>query len=115
VSEPLEFEDGPAWLMKTDILRGMMFFSYDKSSLASLFPLSAERVREIQQMNRAGERPESLKMPSEPSGPQFVSAVGDDSITRFDRPRNKSRNKSRNKNHDRGRNGRGKSSGKQGN
>ncbi len=115
VGEPLELEDGPAWLMKTDILRGIMFFSYDRSSLASLYPLSAERVREIQQMNRAGERPDSLKMTPEPSGPQFVSAVGDESITRFDRPKNRNRNK----NHDRGRNGRGnrrgKPSGKQGN
>ncbi|MBQ5433468.1 MAG: hypothetical protein IIU30_08470, partial [Treponema sp.] len=36
VTEPLEFEDGQAFLMKTDILREVMYFSYDKSSLADL-------------------------------------------------------------------------------
>lgn len=101
VNEPLEFEDGPAWLMKTDILRGLMYFSYDKSSLADLYPLSADRVREIQQMNRSGKHPDSLKVVPEPAGPQFVSAVGDDSITRFDKPRNRGRN------HGHGRSGRG--------
>lgn len=94
VNEPLEFEDGPAWLMKTDILRGLMYFSYDKSSLADLYPLSADRVREIQQLNRSGKHPDSLKVVPEPAGPQFVSAVGDDSITRFDKPK-KSKNKGR--------------------
>ena len=113
VNEPLEFEDGPAWLMKTDILRGRMYFSYDKSSLANLYPLPADRVREIQQLNRSGKRPDSLKVVPEPAGPQFVSAVGDDSITRFDKPR------SRGRNHGHGRGGhggrRGKPSDKQGN
>lgn len=95
VNEPLEFEDGHAWLVKTDILRGIMYFSYDKSSLADLYPLSAERVKEIQKMNRSGEIPGSLKVAPEPTGPRFVSAVGDDSITRFDKPRGKGRNKGR--------------------
>lgn len=48
-------------------------------------------------MNRNGQKPESLRSEPEPVGPQFVSAVGDDSITRFDKPK-KSRNKNRGKN-----------------
>ena len=84
VSEPLEFEDGPAWLVKTDILRETMYFSYEKGSLADIYPLPAEEVREIIKMNRNGIRPESLKADVEPAMPEFVSAVGDDSITRFD-------------------------------
>jgi len=56
-------------------------------------------------MNRNGERPESLKFEPEPAGPQFISAVGDDSITRFDKPK-KSKNKNRGRNNRK--NGRGK-------
>ena len=33
---PIELEDGPAWLMKTDILAGTMYFSYEQGSLANL-------------------------------------------------------------------------------
>ena len=95
VSEPLEFQDGPAWLVKTDILRETMYFSYEKGSLSNLYALSADEVREIIMMNRNGRKPESLKFEPEPSGPQFVSAVGDDAITRFDKQPRKKKNRSR--------------------
>lgn len=87
VSEPLEFEDGLAWLRKTDILREIMYFSYDKTSDADLYPLDASDVREIIKMNRNGIKPESLRSDPEPSAPEFVTSVGDDSISRFDAPR----------------------------
>ncbi len=89
VSEPLEFEDGLAYLRKTDILRETMYFSYDKSSDAALYPLAASEVREIIKMNRNGIKPESLRDEPEPYNPEFVTAVGDDSISRFDSPKRK--------------------------
>lgn len=89
VSEPLDFEDGLAYLVKTDILRGIMYFSYEKGSLANTYPLDAAEVREIIKMNRNGIRPESLKTEPEPEIPEFITAVGDDSITRFDTPKRK--------------------------
>lgn len=87
VTEPLEFEDGQAFLRKTDILRELMYFSYDKSSDASLIALPASQVREIIKMNRNGVKPESLREEPEHRSPEFVTAVGDDSISRFDSPR----------------------------
>ena len=99
VSEPLEFEDGLAYLRKTDILQEIMYFSYDKSSDADLYPLYASEVREIIKMNRNGIRPESLREEPEPYNPEFVTAVGDDSISRFDAPKRK---KSHGKNRSRG-------------
>jgi hypothetical protein len=84
VHEPLEFEDGLAYLMKTDILREIMYFSYDQSSLANLYPLYAEDVWDIIKMNRRGEKPASLKTDDVPAAPEFVTAVGDDAINRFD-------------------------------
>ncbi len=98
VQGPLEFEDGQAWLRKTDILREIMYFSYDRNSDADLYALDAAEVREIIEMNRAGQKPESLKTEPEPVMPEFVTAVGDDSISRFDTPKRKrSRNRARNK------------------
>ena len=91
VNAPLELEDGQAFLMKTDILREIMYFSYDPSSLANLHSLKASEVREILRMNRNGVKPASLRNDDSASGPEFVSAVGDDSITRFDETRRKRR------------------------
>lgn len=104
---PLEFMDGAAYLMKTDILRETMYFSYEQGSLANLYPLPASRVKEIIRMNRNGEKPESLKPDTVPAAPEFVSAVGDDSITRFDDTRKKKRNNQK-RNRNRQRNNRGK-------
>ncbi len=95
VSGPLEFEDGLAYLRKTDILAGVMYFSYDKTSDANLFPLDASEVREIIRMNRNGIKPESLRSEPEPASPEFVTSVGDDSISRFDAPRRKKNNSRR--------------------
>ena len=97
VSEPLDFEDGLAYLVKTDILRGIMYFSYEKGSLANIYPLDASEVREIIKMNRNGIRPESLKTEPEPEMPEFITAVGDDSITRFDTPKRKKNRNGRGK------------------
>ena len=93
VLNPLEFEDGLAYLMKTDILKEVMYFSYDPNSLANLYPLDASDVREIIKMNRNGIKPESLKSDPEPYVPEFVTAVGDDSISRFDEARKKKKKK----------------------
>ena len=93
VNGPLEFEDGLAYLMKTDILKEIMYFSYDPSSLSNLYALDASEVREIIKMNRNGVKPESLQTEPEPSVPEFVTAVGDDSITRFDEARKRRKKK----------------------
>ena len=101
VVEPLELQDGQAFLVKTDILAETLYFSYEKGSLAQIFPLSAQEVRDIQEMNRRGEKPSTLRQ-EEVSAPEFISAVGDDAINRFDpekkkKRRNRNRNRTRNK------------------
>ena len=70
-----------------------MYFSYDKSSLANLYPLYAEDVWDIIKMNRRGEKPESLKNDDVPAAPEFVTAVGDDAINRFDEARKRKKKK----------------------
>ena len=97
VHNPLEFKDGLAYLMKTDILREVMYFSYDPQSLANLYPLYADEVWDIIRMNRNGQKPESLKSDAAPAAPEFVSAVGDDSISRFDEARKRKKRKRNNR------------------
>ena len=91
VTEPLEFEDGLVYLRKTDILSQTMYFSYDKGSDANLYPLAADDVREIIKMNRNGIKPESLLPEPVDRTPEFVTAVGEGSISRFDSPKRKKR------------------------
>lgn len=98
VVEPLEFEDGLAYLVKTDILQETLYFSYDKNSLTNLYPLSACEVREIIKMNRNGVKLESLREESIASDPEFRTAIGDDSISRFDNVGRKKKKKKSNHN-----------------
>ena len=91
---PIELEDGPAWLMKTDILSGTMYFSYEQGSLSNLYPLPAREVREILAENRKGVKPASLQANGKAvKQTEFISAVGDDSITRFDEQKKRKNNR----------------------
>ena len=74
-----------------------MFFSYEKGSLADIYPLDAAEVAEIIKMNRNGMKPESLRSEPEPRVPEFITAVGDDSITRFDKPKRRKGGRGRRK------------------
>ena len=47
-------------------------------------------------MNRNGEKPASLKNDDVQAAPEFVSAVGDDSISRFDEARKRKKKKKKN-------------------
>lgn len=95
VTEPLQLEDGDAYLMKTDILRGIMWFSYDAHSMANMKTLSAKEVREIIHLNKKGIKAPSLLEATSVKSPEFLSAVGEDSISRFDVEKNKKRNNRR--------------------
>ncbi|MCK9624878.1 MAG: hypothetical protein M0R23_00210 [Bacteroidales bacterium] len=93
---PLEFKDGQAFLMKTDILKGLMWFSYDPNSMANILPLTGSKVRDIIAANRKGLKPDSLQEKEIISKePQFISAVGDDSISRFDEKTKKAQNQNK--------------------
>ncbi len=97
VRGPIELEDGPAWLMKTDILRGIMYFSYEQGSLSNLYPVSGVRVREILADNRKGVKGASLQdSGADARQADFISAVGDDSITRFDEQKKRRGNRRKN-------------------
>lgn len=101
VTEPLQLEDGEAFLMKTDILGRKMWFSYDKSNFSNLYSLSSREVKEIIHLNREGKKGRSLMAEQQVNAaePEFKSAVGEESITRFDKTGKRSNRPHRNHRH----------------
>ena len=100
VNNPLILQDGEAHLVKTDILKGLMTFSYDPQSLANTYPLPKEKVIEILKLNARGKKGPSLMNQEETHHQtEFISAVGDEKIDRFDdnKKNNKRNNPANNK------------------
>ncbi len=97
VKEPLQALDGDYFLIKSDILAGTMTFSSSKESLSNLVTLPVGRVREIQEMNFAGEKVEQLSETD--TAEEFLEEPTyrseEDSITRFDSKRRKRSGKKR--------------------
>lgn len=105
-------EKGLAFCQKTDIFKEMLWFSY-KEDPGNWHVLSKDQVNEILQKNKKKEKVASLEMYAMEIVVEekvvFENVVGQDSLTRFDKPkgggnRNKNRNKDRNKNKNRNRN-----------
>ena len=95
VTEPLHLEDGDAYLMKTDILKGIMWFSYSQGSMINLRPLKAGAVKEILSLNKRGIKAHSILEEPKEKVSEFMSAVGEDSISRFDNSRERSKKRKR--------------------
>lgn len=95
---------GDARLQKTDIFKKIMWFSYFKEE--NWIPLTLERVKEVQKLNREGVLPDDLglaiELETQPvKALDYENVVGQDSLTRLDernRKKNNNRNKSKNKN-----------------
>lgn len=93
INHPLELQDGQAHLVKTDILKGMMWFSYDPHSMANLIPLSREKVIDILKLNARGKKGSSLiDQEADQHQTEFISAVGDEKIDRFDENKKNKKN-----------------------
>lgn len=86
VNAPLELEDGDAYLVKTNVLKDTMWFSYEKGNMTNIIPLNSQEVRNILHANRKGVKAPSIKenAPVEKTN-EFVTSVGDDNIDRFDK------------------------------
>ena len=92
----LETADSTYFHFKTDIFKREITYSTDKAIAANLVTISADRAFEIIAMNKAGEKPESLK-PSADEKPRekaaFGDILGDDDLTRFDKKKKKKKKK----------------------
>jgi cell fate regulator YaaT (PSP1 superfamily) len=92
----LQTQDGDYFYFKADILAGLITYSTDKNIAANLETITAERARQIVEMNRRGEKPESLMegdMKQEPKKP--VDLATQENINRFDRAKKKKKKKPR--------------------
>ncbi|UKK47720.1 hypothetical protein L6475_10910 [Prevotella sp. E9-3] len=90
----LQTLDSDYYMFKKDILAGVITYSTDKRLAANLETITAERAKEIIEMNRKGEKPESLHSedrPKQQEGP--VDLLAGDSITRFDKAKKKKKKK----------------------
>ena len=92
----LQTQDADYYLFKSDILAGMITYSTDKNIAANLEVISAERAKAVIELNRQGEKPESLQEDGriqEPKGP--IDLATQESINRFDKAKKKKKRKPR--------------------
>ena len=100
----LQTEKGLAFCQKTDIFKSKLWFSY-KEDPANWHMLSKDQVKEILEKNKNKEKVASLEeyevenLVEIEERVVFENVVGQDSLTRFDKPKrsNKSRNRNRNR------------------
>jgi len=62
---PLELAGGTAWFQKMEVHKGIYWYSSDQRMSVNLTPVPVARVREIQQLNRKGVKPDKLIVVSE--------------------------------------------------
>ncbi|MFC4095879.1 PSP1 domain-containing protein [Euzebyella saccharophila] len=102
-------EKGLAFCQKTDIFKELLWFSY-KDDPSNWYVLNKGQVQEILEKNKKKEKVASLEeyttenFVNEEKETVFENVVGQDSLTRFDRPK-KSRNRKRNRNKSKSKNG----------
>jgi cell fate regulator YaaT (PSP1 superfamily) len=97
---PLEALDCTAWFLKMEVHKGIYWYSTDQNSSANLIALPVERVREIQAVNRKGEKVDRLNTMEESweTTPVSHDLLKNNSLTRFDPPdRKKSQNRNQQK------------------
>ena len=83
VQRPLQTEKGEAFLQKTDIFRKRMWFAFKGDN--NWVMLSTERVRELLEMNKRGEKIDNLLAPRpEAEFVPEVTAMVEDSLDRLD-------------------------------
>ena len=90
----LQTLDADYYYFKADILAGLVTYSTDKNIAANLETISAARARQIVEMNRKGEKPESLTDDGSrkaPDGP--IDLATQENINRFDRAKRKKKKK----------------------
>lgn len=85
---PLEALDYTAYFFKMEVHKGIYWYSTDQHSSANLVALTVQRVKEIQAVNRKGQKVEKLKLVDESweVTPVSQDLLKNNSLTRFDPP-----------------------------
>ncbi|MBN2818543.1 MAG: hypothetical protein JXP36_06220 [Bacteroidales bacterium] len=86
-SVQLKTKNGFALHQKTDVFKRLMWYSYRENEKSTITCMSVETVKEIIDLNRKGEFPESLKGVEESSMVsviEYQNSAGLESLTRFE-------------------------------
>ena len=89
----LQIADGDYYFFKADILSGMVSYSTDKRIAANMVTIPAERALKVIEMNRNGEKPESLEEGGRKEDARPVDLATQDDLHRFDRKKKKKKKK----------------------
>ena len=91
----LQTQDGDFHLFKSDILAGLVTYSTNKNIASNLEVITAERAKEIIEMNRRGEKPVSLQKDGEgrETKKQHTDLLAGGDISRFDKAKKKKKKK----------------------
>lgn len=91
----LQTQDADYYLFKADILTGIVTYSTDKNIAANLETITAQRAKEVIEMNKNGERPVSLQEDDgekKEETKEHIDLAGGD-ISRFDKAKKKKKKK----------------------
>ena len=92
----LETLDSDYYLFKSDILAGLATYSTGKGVAANLVTITAERARAIIEMNKRGEKPESLAEDGKQrEGNQHSDLLADADLSRFDKSKKNKKKKNK--------------------
>ena len=99
---PLKTAGGIAYYQKMDIFKGLMWYTIKDKQL-TWHQLTKEQVKEILAINKKGEKAPNLatyeaNLTVVDNTPNYENVVGQDSLTRFDKPKRKNNNRRRNNN-----------------
>ena len=89
----LQTLDADYYLFKSDILAGLVTYSTDKNIAANVETITAERARQIIDMNRHGEKPETLQEGGKPKPQKTHVDLAQVDISRFDKAKKKKKKK----------------------
>jgi cell fate regulator YaaT (PSP1 superfamily) len=96
-AETLQLETGEARLMKTDILKGLMFYTVKGSG--TFYPITLENVKMVLEMNAKGKKPADINDLAEvvektaEENIEFADVVGQISLASLDKKDKKHQNK----------------------
>ena len=89
----LQTQDADYYYFKADILAGLVSYSTDKKIPANVETITAERAKEIIELNKAGEKPLSLQEEGAAKDNDGPKDLLDDDISRFDKSKKKKKKK----------------------
>ena len=93
----LQTQDADYYMFKSDILAGLITYSTDKNIASNLETITAERAKDIIEMNRQGEKPLSLQKDGETrETKKHVDLLAGGDLSRFDKAKKKKKKKSSN-------------------